>query len=1031
MLTRARLISILEHAIQQDSSFILLQETRHHHKLVPWAAKCAYQYGWCIHFSEPPPLDPKGQRRHGGTAVLWQRNAGFGKACCQPNHCSNANSHRAAFVSFPGFIVGSAYGPAKTCDTSWFKDLFYSAFSASKNTQLIVGDFNWSKPYSKIVPQNWHIAQHLPTTHVGTAPTRALSTCPISQLSACPLPGIPTHLATTYEVDFSDLGQNININSSNRLKRCASYLWTTDFLDKTQCDKIISKVNQVCPTVTSGTCTILQKWSNWHERAELAFKFAAEFGHAKITSNAERAKGSFPGSRPCAPGPAQREPQTVLHRRLLRCHRSLAELRRQKYNGDSIVPQTQFDRLNRTLHAANRPTFNAKCTLQAAFAALDPLIAQLEQNKAKALHSAWKIKFRQFSQDIWKPAKNFLKAPSHSVAFSAEDVRQDWVSHWCPEQNTSELAADSWSLFADETNYPSHSAIAPTCPELPSRQEFWKAMLTAAGSPGFDGWTAAEIRALQMHLTPIADELYTLWCETSNFCDNNSLVHNDVAFSLWAWKVVGIPKKSPTESRPLSIASILTRTWHRALLSVCPAPPPGQWCGRKAMSVVHATANFFAAEPDHVAETDLTKAFDHLWPQVACKALLRLGVPRPIVATLKHAWSGPRICTVGGDFAVPILPSRGVPQGDPISPLALAACIGPWSQAVENISPMLRTWAYMDDRTIAVLKGGNRSLLNAAIQLTQSFDQKVGFQINSEKTQNWSKDFSDANLHMEHLGIKYQPSNCKSPVFPRDPLKKQEAVVRLSRCPGSIDVRSKLATAFIQPLQDWASPLIAPGTKAEAKQLFRAITHCTSTWWCQARFWCQHIELHPVLGVALRGICNMPRVLNDSCERVLFLLRIHCNALKLQVVHTSADSMVVKTSSQQLFCGRAFGSHDADFAQNTHITLAHSGDDKSIRHALRVRARKMLLSQVNLTRFDAEGIDQVDLDVHSHKHWKKFLKTLTPDQLKSLTIWRSGAVWTPTRRFWRPNAPNTHTSCFWCSCSVASARHFFCDCPKF
>ena len=149
------------------------------------------------------------------------------------------------------------------------------------------------------------------------------------------------------------------------------------------------------------------------------------------------------------------------------------------------------------------------------------------------------------------------------------------------------------------------------------------------------------------------------------------------------------------------------------------------------------------------------------------------------------------------------------------------------------------------------------------------------------------------------------------------------------------------------------------------------------------------------------------------------------------VVHTSADSIVVKTSSPQVFCGRALGSHEADFAQNTNITLAHSGDDKSIRHALRVRARKLLMSQVKLNRFDAEGIDQVDLDIPSHKQWKTFLKTLTPDHLTTLTVWRSGAVWTPTRRFWRPNAPNAHTSCFWCPSPVASARHFFCDCPKF
>ena len=83
---------------------------------------------------------------------------------------------------------------------------------------------------------------------------------------------------------------------------------------------------------------------------------------------------------------------------------------------------------------------------------------------------------------------------------------------------------------------------------------------------------------------------------------------------LWSWKFVGTPKVVPSESR---LASILVRAWHKALLKVLPLPPGGQWCGKAKTSVVHATASFFAFEPEHIAETDLSKAFDHLWPEVA------------------------------------------------------------------------------------------------------------------------------------------------------------------------------------------------------------------------------------------------------------------------------------------------------------------------------------------------------------------------------------------------------------------------------
>ena len=62
------------------------------------------------------------------------------------------------------------------------------------------------------------------------------------------------------------------------------------------------------------------------------------------------------------------------------------------------------------------------------------------------------------------------------------------------------------------------------------------------------------------------------------------------------------------------------------------------------------------------------------------------------------------------------------------------------NRLVEALDPDLRTWAYMDDRTVAVLRQGSRRLLNVALQTTQRFDAALGFEVNPDKTQLWSHD---------------------------------------------------------------------------------------------------------------------------------------------------------------------------------------------------------------------------------------------------------------------------------------------------
>ena len=1019
-LTRARLESILHHAHTQSCHMIMLQETRHHTEDVPWASRLAKTHGWNTLFSKPPPLNSSGVRRQGGTAVLWLPT--LGKAIGSKND-DLTNNHRACIVTFPNFVVASAYGPAKQCDINWFSNLLFHCSVTCKPNQRIVGDFNWGPTYDKLLPPEWYFAEPSHTTHAGTSPTRAIATTSVSQISASPLPGIPTHFAVTYQMHWPNQVQQQP--QTQRLRRCQTCQWLAENLSKVELEKILEIVNIELPK-PDAKCSLVSSWRRWHARAERAVELAASHGFATKLSKAERPKGSFPTSRPCAHGACHRAPQSVLHRRLLRIHRVCTELVRQGTCSCDILPPQVHHRLTGVLHSAGVSPA-ASYTLNSAFLLIDSLIQQQEQLFSEQNQKAWRAKFKTFSLETWKPAKALLKPPALATNFSAADMRTDWSTHWCPNGNP-KAAAEQWNKLAAEAEY--HCPQWQTEQKLPSRKEFWMATLEASGSAGFDGWTATEVLALQKHLTPLADELYELWCATTEFCHNNPEPCPELSALLWSWKVVGIPKKVPSESRPISVASILVRVWHKALLKVLPPPPADQWCGKAKTSVVHATASFFAFEPEHIAETDLSKAFDHLWPEVALTALQSLGANPKILATLNHAWRAPRICVVGSEMATPIIPLRGIPQGDPISPLGLSACIGPWSAGVKLISPFISTWAYMDDRTIGVSTFGNNHHLQAALDYTNNFDNAVGFEVNPDKTQIWSiSNPQDSQKEMEHLGLKYNPNKSTSPVEARDSQKLDLCVQKLSRCPGSISTRGRLATAFIKPLQDWASPLMSPGSLQAARELFRAITNASSSWWCQARFWAQHVDLHPRYGVAIRGLCNASQLLQHCSSRLTHSIQSLCKILKLQYLRCTQDSIFVRTSDETVKCGKVFGDHPGDFSSETRIDK--SCDQTNIPHALRIRARKLLLLLVK-PRFDSEGISDVDLEIFSHPLWKRFVKNLTPTDKNILTIWLSGAIWTPTRRFYQREPKNgQHCSCFFCEEPHASAKHFFVNCPKF
>ena len=80
-----------------------------------------------------------------------------------------------------------------------------------------------------------------------------------------------------------------------------------------------------------------------------------------------------------------------------------------------------------------------------------------------------------------------------------------------------------------------------------------------------------------------------------------------------------------------------------------------------------------------------------------------------------------------------------------------------------------------------------------------------------------------------------------------------------------------------------------------------------------------------------------------------------------------------------------------------------------------------------MSRNDADGLECIDIEAQSELVWKVWCKMLTPEKRAFLSVWRAGAIHTPTRR-WKEGE---QTRCPYCAAARASARHFWAECPRF
>ena len=210
-------------------------------------------------------------------------------------------------------------------------------------------------------------------------------------------------------------------------------------------------------------------------------------------------------------------------------------------------------------------------------------------------------------------------------------------------------------------------------------------------------------------------------------------------------RMVTIPK-SDGGPRPLTVLNVVYRTWARGT-----ARDVNEWCkswfdqdvvggiqGARPASVTAALISsrlsqaYVAKNPMYAAFLDTSKCFDSVILASLDEILTGFQAPEAFFALTqmwrllkRHVWVDGE--PSGVDISSTDL--RGIPQGDPLAPLALSMIMHCWLKTLPQRP--LESKVYLDDRGFL---DSSPITLNSVLDSTQHFDHAFGFRINVQKT---------------------------------------------------------------------------------------------------------------------------------------------------------------------------------------------------------------------------------------------------------------------------------------------------------
>ena len=194
-------------------------------------------------------------------------------------------------------------------------------------------------------------------------------------------------------------------------------------------------------------------------------------------------------------------------------------------------------------------------------------IAQEETKLRQARQALWRRQFWLSATEVLGPGSRSLKTDRAADPDLASDsMLQAWEPVWTKRLPTADA---NWDEVCNYAGYPKQ----PTCDktfEIVTADQFLGAIREGSGSAGFDGWTARELKSLASAAPVLFDELLSIFYA----CAREAQTCPASAVPLqFAWKVVGIPKRTEDALRPIAVASAAVRAYNRALLQQFPPAP--------------------------------------------------------------------------------------------------------------------------------------------------------------------------------------------------------------------------------------------------------------------------------------------------------------------------------------------------------------------------------------------------------------------------------------------------------------------------
>lgn len=265
-------------------------------------------------------------------------------------------------------------------------------------------------------------------------------------------------------------------------------------------------------------------------------------------------------------------------------------------------------------------------------------------------------------------------------------------------------------------------------------------LLRHGTAPGRDNFSMKDFKSIP---TPVWAKLFNLF-----------MMLKWIPKSLLESRTIFLPKVSvpdrPGQFRPITISSVICRLFHKILTSRVAAGVSMSVKQRAFIKSDGCADNVYLLDkilrtqkdrhvPTYVLSLDLNKAFDSVDHEALLRILRIHGLPDEFVTYMRHVYSNSTTSFQGDDWvSEPLIPSRGVRQGDPLSPVVFNMCINyminklPEAVGVSFGTGMrLNCLAYADDIILlASSKKGMEDIVTVAAENLKA----CGLSINVEKS---------------------------------------------------------------------------------------------------------------------------------------------------------------------------------------------------------------------------------------------------------------------------------------------------------